>query len=144
LENNGTILKNIEINDTVDRVWEAFTNPQLTKKFFFGCEVHSGFKEGDEISFTLEQKNENIICVQGIVKHCIPKKMLAYTCFTPKTINKKDLHTLVTIALIPNNNKTRLTVTQGSFKQDESRYNQSNDGWNFVLNGLKKLLETKN
>jgi len=142
MENNGTIIKNLEIKSSPSKVWEAFTNPQLTKQYFFGCEVHSGFKEGDEISFTLEKNHKKIICVQGIVKHCIPKKMLAYTCYTPKTVTQKDKHTLVTIALIPNGSKTRLTITQGSFKQDESRYNQSNEGWNFVLNGLKKLLET--
>lgn len=142
MTHKGTVIKNILINATVPKVWEAFTNPNITKRYFFDCEVHSNFNIGDEIEFTLDKNGSKIICVKGLITFCIKEKLLAYTCFTPDTENQPEKHTLVTIALVPEGLRTQLTITQGNFKADKQRFSESNEAWNFVLNGLKTLLET--
>ena len=142
MENNGTVLKNIELNAPVSKVWDALTKPELTKQYFFDCESISTYKVGDAIEFVMYKDNQKIVVVKGVITLCLTDKMLAYTCFSPETENKPDKHTMVTIALIPEENKTRLTITQGSFKDDKAHYDQTNQGWNFVLSGLKKLVES--
>lgn len=142
MDNNGTVIKNVELKATPDKVWDALTKPDLTKQYFFDCESISDYKKGSSIEFIMRKDKQDIVCVKGIITVCLENKMLAYTCFSPQTENTPDKHTLVTMALIPEKDNTRLTITQGPFKEDEDRYNQTNDGWNFVLNGLKKLLET--
>lgn len=134
----GTIIKNIAIQAPISQVWEAFIKPELTKQFFFDCEVQSNFNIGDDITFSLN----DIVYVKGKITYCIPEKLLAYTCFSPQTEMITDMHTMVTMAFVTEGKTTQLTVTQGSFKEDIDRYNQSNQGWDYVLNGLKTLLET--
>ncbi len=134
----GTIIKNITIQAPISQVWEAFIKPELTKQFFFDCEVQSNFNIGDDITFSLN----DIVYVKGKITYCIPEKLLAYTCFSPQTEMITDMHTMVTMAFVTEGKTTQLTVTQGSFKEDIDRYNQSNQGWDYVLNGLKTLLET--
>ena len=141
MENNGTVIKNIELNAPTSKVWEALTKPELIKKYFFDCESISTYEVGAPIDFVMQKDGQKIVCVTGVITLCMAEKMLAYTCFTPETEALKDKHTLVTMALIDEQNKTRLTITQGSFKEDKARYVQSNQSWNFVLEGLKKLVE---
>jgi len=118
------------------------TKPDLTKQYFFECESISDYKVGSTIIFRVLKDSRETVYVKGVITVCLENKMLAYTCFSPQTENTPDKHTLVTMALIPEKNNTRLTITQGPFKEDEDRYNQINDGWDFVLKGLKKLVET--
>lgn len=138
MKKKGTIIKNIEIQAPTSKVWEAFIKPELTKQFFFDCEVQSDFNIGDDITFSLN----NIVYVKGKITYCIPEKLLAYSCFSPQTESITDMHTLVTMAFVTEGDTTQLTVTQGSFKDDTERYNQSSEGWDYVLSGLKTLLET--
>jgi len=142
MENNGTVLKNIALKATPDKVWDALTKPNLTKQYFFDCESISDYKVGSTIIFRVLKDSQETVYVKGVITVCLENKMLAYTCFSPQFENEPNKHTLVTMALIPEKNNTRLTVTQGSFKEDIDRYNQTNDGWDFVLKGLKKLVET--
>jgi len=142
MENNGTIIKNVEIKASPLKVWEALTKPELTKQYFFDCESISDYKVGSSISFIMHKDGKDIVCVKGNITVSLENKMLAYTCFSPQTENDPDKHTMVTMALIPEKYNTRLTVTQGSFKEDIERYNQSNEGWNYVIAGLKKMLES--
>lgn len=142
MDNNGTVIKNIEFKASPEKVWNALTNPELTKQYFFDCESISDYKKGSPIEFITHKDGEDIVCVKGFITAVLENKMLAYTCFSPQTENHPDKHTMVTMALIPEKNNTRLTITQGSFKEDVALYNQTNEGWNFVLKGLKKLLET--
>jgi len=142
MENNGTIIKNIELKAAPDKVWNALTKPELTKQYFFDCESISDYKVGSAIIFRALKGGQETVYVKGFITLSLENKMLAYTCFSPQTENEPDKHTLVTMALIPEKDKTRLTITQGSFKEDKDRYEQTNQGWNFVLEGLKKLVET--
>ena len=38
------VKKEITINATPAEVWDALTNPEKTKEYFFNCEVHSDWK----------------------------------------------------------------------------------------------------
>lgn len=134
----GTVIKNMAIQAPPSKVWEAFIKPELTKQFFFDCDVQSNFNIGDDITFSLN----GIIYVKGKITYCIPEKLLAYTCFSPQTELITDLHTVVTMAFVTEGETTQLTITQGSFKEDMERFNQTSKGWDYVLNGLKILLET--
>ncbi|MCF6214416.1 MAG: SRPBCC domain-containing protein [Flavobacteriaceae bacterium] len=141
MENNGTVLKNSELKAPVSKVWEALTNPELTQKYFFDCAVISDFEVGSNIAFVQFKEDKEIVCVKGVISLCLPEKMLAYTCYSPEMEAIKDKHTLVTMALISEKEKTRLTITQGSFS-DIAPYEQASQGWDFVLAGLKKLVES--
>ena len=46
-----TLNKSITINATVSKVWDALTNPDLIKIYFFGTECISDWKKGSTILY---------------------------------------------------------------------------------------------
>jgi uncharacterized protein YndB with AHSA1/START domain len=126
-------------------VWNALTNPKLTKKYFFNCEVHSDWQLGSPIVWT-GNYNDKPVEVKGRILQIEPGKLLKYTAWS-KESGLEDIpknHTIVTAVLEPLENETRLTVTDENFGWDrdaEKRYQASVQGWDMVLKGLKEIVE---
>ena len=45
------VKKEIRINAQPSAVWDALTDPEKTKRYFFNCKVVSSWKEGTPITF---------------------------------------------------------------------------------------------
>ena len=133
--------KEIVVDAPTAEVWDALTNPKKTRHYFYHCEVLSDWKEGSPIRF--KGKLFWIIPVQlnGTIKKIIPGQLLQYTIQ-----NHGDSSvSLVTDELVPENGKTRLIITDdvGSGPGAEKRVEKSQKGWDKILHGLKKFVETK-
>lgn len=72
----------ISIDATVDKDWDAFTNPQTIKKYMFGSTVSSDWKEGSEITWNGEW-NGKAYEDKGEIKKIKPKTYLQYTHLVP-------------------------------------------------------------
>ena len=129
------------INASVDKVWDALTNPDTIKKYMFGTTVSSDWKEGSDITWKGEWKGKQYQD-KGKIVQIKPKTHLSYTHFSPLA-GEPDLpenyHT-VTIKLSAKNGLTIVLLSQDNNKTDESRQH-SEDNWNMMLSELKKLLE---
>ena len=88
MDNNGTVIKNIELKASPEKVWNALTKPELTKQYFFDCESISDYEKGSSIEFIMHKDGQDIVCVKGIIVVCLENKMLAYTCFSPEAEDK--------------------------------------------------------
>lgn len=132
--------KSVKFNADISNVWEALTNPEMTKKYFFNCEAISDWKVGSPIIFKMESDGKEIVAVKGSIKAIEQKTLLEYTCFTPKFENVPSKHTTVTYKLSSENGITKLSVSQGEFG-DEETYNHTDASWDTVLDGLRKILE---
>ena len=53
-------------------------NPATAKKYFFGADVHSDWKEGSPITFTGEF-NGNSYHEKGTILQCQPERLLQYS-----------------------------------------------------------------
>ncbi|MEW6468886.1 MAG: SRPBCC domain-containing protein [Bacteroidota bacterium] len=136
------VQKKITINADASRVWEALTNPELTKKYFFGCEVFSEWKDESPIIFAADGE----IMVQGKILKIIPGKFLQYTVWSAESSadDVPQSYSRVTDEIYDENGRTVLAVTQDNFGEDdgaEKRYEDSDRGWDAALLGLKLLLE---
>ena len=129
------------INASVDKVWDALTNPETIKKYMFGTTVSSDWKEGSDINWKGEWKGKQYQD-KGKIVQIQPKTHLSYTHFSPLA-GEPDLpenyHT-VTIKLAAKNGSTNVLLSQDNNKTDDSRQH-SEDNWNMMLSELKKLLE---
>ena len=140
------VKKTIKLNAATSKVWEALTSPEFTKKYMFGCEVISDWKLGSPIIWKGISEGKEIVFVKGNIVNIAPGKLLQFTAFDPNS-DLEDVHsnyTTVTYELSPEHGHTVLSVTQGDFAgvaNGEKRYNHTVGGWDFALNGLKKLLE---
>ena len=131
--------KTIKIKAEPSIVWDALTDPEKTKKYFFNCKVISDWKPGNSIIFKGTLFLIKKIELAGKIMKINPGKLLKYTLRN----GHSDSFSIVTDELTYENGTTTLSITDdiGSGKQAEKRYKQSEKAWDKVLAGLKKLVE---
>lgn len=138
------VKKSIDIKAKPDEVWDALTNPEKTKKYFFNSEVHSDWKTGSPIIFKgrifLIKKYE----MQGKIVQIEPQKLLKYTLQNSSDTKTKS-HSTVTDVLTYNNGVTSLSISDdvGQGEGAEKRFKRSEKAWDKILKGLKELVEKK-
>lgn len=140
------IKKTITLNAEVSKVWEALTNPELTKQYMFGSEIVSEWKVGCPVIWKGVSDGKEIVFVKGTIVNIKPGRLLQFTTFDPnaKYEDMPSNYTTVTYELSQEREQTLLSVTQGDFAgvaDGEKRYKESLGGWDFALNGLKELVE---
>jgi uncharacterized protein YndB with AHSA1/START domain len=143
------IKNSIVIDAPADKVWDALTNPEQTKKYMFGCETVSDWKPGSPLLWKGTHEGKEMIFVKGDIIEIKPPGFLKYTTFDPNSTidDVSENYLAVTYELTPENGKTRLTVTQGDYStvaDGERRYKDSynnGEGWNPILVEIKKLVE---
>ena len=129
--------KSIILNAPLPRVWEALTNPELTKKYFYNCEVISDWKVGSPIIYREETIEKVTDHVTGTITAIIPGTMFSYEFKSERSgvtlkVTFEFLHTI--------DGATELVVRQDC-GTDQQACDDSNQGWEFVLKGLKDLVE---
>jgi uncharacterized protein YndB with AHSA1/START domain len=139
------VKKSIDIKAEPAQVWDALTNPDQTKKYFFKAKVNSKWEEGSKITFEGKMFFVIKFKMTGKILAIEPQKLLKYTLHNNSDQKNKSFST-VTDQLTYTNGVTTLEVTDdvGQGEGAEKRFNRSEKGWNKVLKGLKKLLEEGN
>ncbi len=139
----------IAINAPVSIVWDALTNPEQTKKYMFGCETVSDWKQGSSLEWKGNHEGKEMVFVKGNIVDLIPEKRLAYTVIDPNSTIEDipENYLTVTYDLNEQDEETILTVTQGDYStvaDSEKRYNEAynnGEGWNPILIQIKSLAE---
>jgi uncharacterized protein YndB with AHSA1/START domain len=136
--NPHIVRKRITIKSEPSAVWDALTNGEKTKQYFFNCRVISQWKEGSPITFKGRMLFIIPIEMKGKILKIEPGQLLQYTLS-----NKGGTTSTVTDTLHYENGKTVLSITDdvGAGEGAGSRYKRSQKGWDKILKGLKKLVE---
>ena len=132
----------ITINAPKSKVWEALKDPNLIKQYLFGTEVITDWQVGSPITYKgiwegkpFEDKGRVLQIEEG--------KLLVST-FWSALSGLPDLpenYQTVRYELSAEDGGTRLTIEQDNNASQESA-KQSEQNWNTVLEGMKKLLES--
>jgi uncharacterized protein YndB with AHSA1/START domain len=125
------------IRTTPDKLWEAITNPQVTRQYFYGLAVESDWKPGSSLKHVMPDGTSTT--VEGKVLEIEPRKKLVHTF---ATTGVSDAPSRVTWELEPMGSVTLLTITHDEFDGETQTYTSVARGWNPVVSGLKTLLET--
>lgn len=136
-----TVHKRIELMAKPNEVWDALTNPDKTKSYFFNCKVYSDWLKGSSIVFKGRIFLIKKIELKGKILEIEPQKLLKYTLSNDS--GKSDTFSTITDEIIYENGRTILTISDnvGEGKGAAERFKKSQKGWDKVLSGLKKLLE---
>ena len=132
------------INTSVDKVWNALTDPGMIKKYMFGTTVISDWKEGSKIIWKGEWEGKSYED-KGKILRFEPKRSLQYSHFSPLSglhDNPENYH-IVTIDLEEKDDQTSVTLTQDN-NADEKTKEHSEKNWKMMLASLKKILEENN
>ena len=133
--------KSISINASTSKVWEALTNPELIKIYFFGTECVSDWKKGSPILFTgiwegtpYEDK--------GIILDIEKEKFILYNYWSSfsGTEDIPENYAEIKYEISNDNHSTILTITQNGFKTQET-LDHSEKNWSSILEGIKKIVE---
>jgi uncharacterized protein YndB with AHSA1/START domain len=130
------------INASPEKLWDALTNPEIVKQYFFGTNQQSDWKVGSDITWTGEWEGKQYKD-KGKILDVVPGKRLQYTYFSSMMgeEDRPENYRTVTFDLSGNGNTTDITITQDNNKSEESRAH-SEQNWKMILDELKKLLES--
>lgn len=137
--NNFVVKKTISLQAEPWQVWEALTDPDKTRKYFFNCGVYSNWRENSPIIFRGRMLLIKKIEMKGTILKIAKEKMLKYVLRNSDGTSQST----VTDQLSYEDGKTILSITDdvGDGEGAKKRYERSMKGWDKVLKGLKKLLE---
>jgi uncharacterized protein YndB with AHSA1/START domain len=130
----------IYIASTPEKVWEALTNPEFTKQFFFGRSVEIEPKVGG--SFILRMPDGRID-VNGRVIEYDPPRRLSVTWGVDWNEEFRELpESLVTYDIAPMGESVKLTVTEAfQWEAPDTILAGGRQGWPLILSSLKSVLE---
>ena len=126
-------------------VWDALTNPEKTKKYFFHCKVFSDWEVGSTIRFVGRIFLIKKIEMTGTILELIPQKLLKYSLNNANTKDGSSSFSIVTDTLSFEDGKTTLIITDdvGQGAGAEERFKKSQKGWTKIIKGLRALLHKK-
>ena len=136
-----TTVYTIYIASTPEKVWEALTSAELSRKYFFGNSVEVELRVGG--AFIVRTPDE-ALHISGQVFECDPPNKLTVTFNVnwPELIEKLG-PTLVTYEIEPAGEAVKLTMTESHDRPlSDDILSGGRQGWPAILSGLKSLLET--
>ena len=72
------VRKTIKLNASVSEVWEALTNPEMTKKYMFGSEVVSDWKVGSPLEWKGMSEGKEVVYVKGNIVEIVQGRLLRF------------------------------------------------------------------
>ena len=131
----------ITIDAPTSKVWDALTRPDLVKQYLFGTDVITDWKVGSPIRYKGVWQGKAYED-KGKVVQFVPGKLLVSTFWSsleglPDT---PENYKTVSYEVTAQGSQTLLTITQDNNESEEAaRHSEQN--WQMVMQGLKKLVE---
>ena len=141
--NSDVIKKSIEIETTPESVFFALSNENELKKWW--VDVPKLEPEiGGVVNFRFLKENSELLekdyVVEGKILEYIPNQKLSYTWKPSDDPNYPN--TVVTWTIKSIENKSKVTVLHSGL-EDAKDYSRLEDGWEYFINKLGKLLNSK-
>lgn len=131
----------VEVKAPVAKVWEALTDPDIIRKYFFGSRVETDWRPGSAITWKGEWEG-HAYEDKGRVLDFKPNRLLKVSHFSPLAglpDRPENYHNL-TFDLEQRGDATCVRLEQDNNK-DEAEAERSTTNWRTMLEGLKKTVE---
>jgi uncharacterized protein YndB with AHSA1/START domain len=128
------------IKATPQRVWDALTRGEDTKRYFFGFRIESDWRAGARWALNGDEGVHD----EGEVLECDPPRRLKISWNVVAFADARGLPpAYITYDIEPLGETVRLTMTQHQPKPIPRKYYEGGkQGWPMILSSLKSLLET--
>jgi uncharacterized protein YndB with AHSA1/START domain len=136
-----TTVYTIYIASTPEKVWQALTSAEFSRKYFFGNSVEIEQRVGGAF---IVRTPDGALHVSGEVFECNPPRRLTVTFNVSWPALIETLGpTLVTYEIEPAGNAVKLTMSEAHDRPiDDDILSGGRQGWPAILSSLKSLLET--
>jgi uncharacterized protein YndB with AHSA1/START domain len=127
------------IETTPERLWEALTSSEFTRRYWFNTEVRSDWKVGSPWALVMDGKTTDV----GEILEAERPRRLSYTF---KHVSDEELKqepaSKVVFTLEPHGKVVKLTLTHEGFVEGGKMLDGISKGWPAILASLKSLLES--
>ncbi|WP_052573714.1 SRPBCC domain-containing protein [Haloferula sp. BvORR071] len=125
-----------QIRTTPAKLWEALTNNEFIRQYWFGSENHSTWKEGDPIEGL---SDEGQLEWKGTILKSVPESEVVFS-FDHLA---EEPPSRVTFKIDPQAaGMVQLTITHDEFQEVSPIRDRVKNGWPKIVEGIKSLLET--
>ena len=131
----------IYIAATAEKVWEALTSAEFSRKYFFGNSVEIDLKVGGAY---VVRRPDGALHISGEVVECDPPRKLTVTFNVnwPALIEKLG-PTLVSYEIEQTGEAVKLTMSESHDRPlSDDILSGGRQGWPAILSSLKSVLET--
>jgi len=130
----------VYIHATPERIWQAITDPDLTRRYYYGTLVRSTWEPGARLSYDYP---DGTLAADGKVLEVDPPRRLvmSFNAVWDDEV-KADPPTRMTWEITPMGNSCRLTVTHTDLIPGSATDTAVRGGISVIVSGLKTLLET--
>ena len=135
------IVYTIYIASTPERVWQALTSAEFSRKYFSGFAIEADLKVGGAF---IARAPDGSVHISGEVIECerLRKLTITWNVNWPALVEKLG-PTLVTYQIEPAGEAVKLTLIQSHDRIiDDDILSGGRQGWPAILSSLKSLLET--
>ena len=135
------IVYTIYIASTPEKVWQALTTAEFSRKYFFGNAVEVDLRVGGAF---IVRTPDGALHIRGEVFECDPPRKLTITWNVnwPALVEKLG-PTLVTYEIEQAGDAVKLTMLQSHDRDiSDDILSGGRQGWPAILSSLKSLLET--
>ena len=124
----------------IEKVWDALTNPEIVKQYFFGTELISTLKVCDDIVFQGEWEGQKYKD-RGEVLEYLHNEKLAYSYLSSwsNMEDKPENYLWVCYEVKQIDNGTELTISQTNYDEERAKHSEGN--WASIIDGMRKLIE---
>jgi uncharacterized protein YndB with AHSA1/START domain len=129
------------IETTPEKLWEALTSSEFSKRYWFNTELKTDWKIGSPFALVMDGTTTDV----GEVLEFDRPRRLSYTFHhVLSEAARKERPTKVVFKLEPYGKLVKLTLTHEDFEAGSKLLDGISKGWPAILAGLKTLLETGN
>ncbi len=126
------------ISASAQAVWNAITNPEFTRQYWFGnANISPRWETGG--TWQHQGMESGTVYHTGIIEECIPNQRLVITWSNPD--DEADI-SRVTFIIDAVGEGVELTVLHGDFIDGSEMATHVSGGWPSVIGNMKEFLET--
>jgi uncharacterized protein YndB with AHSA1/START domain len=127
------------IETTPEKLWEALTSSDFTRRYWWDTRVVSDWKVGSPFSLVLNGRTTDV----GEILEAARPRRLSYTFrHILNEVARNERPSRVTFVLEPHGKLVKLTLTHEDFAEDSVVIDGISKGWPAIMSSLKSLLES--
>jgi uncharacterized protein YndB with AHSA1/START domain len=127
------------IETTPERLWDALTSSEFTRRYWFNTEVRSDWKVGSPVALVMGGTTTDV----GEILDSDRPRLLSYTFrHVLDEEMRKEPPSKVVFTLEPHGKIVKLTLTHEGFVEGGRMLDGISKGWPAILSSLKSLLES--
>ena len=127
------------IETTPEKLWEALTTSEFSRRYWFGTDVQSDWKVGSPFALVTNGTTTDV----GEILEADPPRRLSYTFH--HVLNeeaRKEQPTKVVFNIERHGKLVKLTLTHEGFAEGSKLLDGISKGWPAILSSLKSMLES--